>query len=98
MFNVLTATYEEMADYALEQSRSLGRYAAVVTITTYMGDRTRTTVVVSTTPIKSQQRGGEFVGVGAQWHAGRPYGGSNRRPAAKPVVIAPEDDSDELPF
>jgi hypothetical protein len=65
-------TYEQLTENAREQSRRLGRYAAVVEIVTYPTGSTRTTVAVGTTPIRTRQRGGEFIGVMCQFHDGQP--------------------------
>jgi hypothetical protein len=67
-------TYEDLREAARDQSAKLGRCCAVVEIVTYMGSRSRTTIVTSMTPIKSQQRGGEFVGVMCQFRNGKPCG------------------------
>jgi hypothetical protein len=79
------SSYEDLIENAREQSRTLGRYAAVVTITRYMADKIRTTVAVSTEPIVSRQRGGEFVGVDAQFHNGQPYAESTSQAVNHPA-------------
>jgi hypothetical protein len=71
-FDVNTATYDEMREYAREQSQTNGGYSAVVEITTYMSDRTRLTVMHSRTPIRNVSRGGQFVGVMSQFRNGQP--------------------------
>lgn len=84
--NLETATYEELCDFARDQSRTLGRYCAIADVTHYMQSRTRTTILTSTTPLKSFARGPEFVGVGAQWYKGQPFGtGRAVEPTSKPV-------------
>jgi hypothetical protein len=67
-----TATNEELTAFAIQQSKGLFNYAAIVTITRYMGTN-RVSVMTSSTPIKSHRLGGEFLSVGAQWHNGQPY-------------------------
>lgn len=90
-------TYEELRADAREKSRSLGRYAAVVEITTYMGSRSRTTVMVSTDPIKSFSRGGQFVGLVCQFRSGQPYGdGRLAKPEPTKPILATDDN--KLPF
>jgi hypothetical protein len=71
-FDVNKATYDEMRDYAREQSRLNGGYSAVVEIVTYLSDRTRRTVMHSRTPIRDFSRGGQFVGVMSQFRNGQP--------------------------
>jgi hypothetical protein len=64
-------TYEEIC--ALARRKSARGWAAVVTITRYMGGTpTRTIAVSSTGPIRSHQNRGEFRGVDAQFHNGQP--------------------------
>lgn len=91
----ITKTYEDLLEDA--RRKSIGGWAAVVDITRYMG-KTWTTIAVSKTgPIVSQQRGGEFVGVLAQFRDGR--GMNDTLPPLQPLIPATTFDANEpLPF
>jgi hypothetical protein len=87
-------THEALIEEA--RKRSVGGWAAIVEIHRYMASEAFTTIASSSIgPIKSRSRGGEFVGVGAQFRNGE----SMNRPAPKNITVAPVDsDDDELPF
>jgi hypothetical protein len=67
------STYEDMVEYAREQSQLLGRYAAVVEVVCYMQSRSYRTVMIGVDPVRTGQRGrNTFVGVACQFRNGRP--------------------------
>lgn len=72
---VTPKTYEGFVALAREQSRSLGRYAAVVEVVCYMQSRSYTTVMVGMQPIRTGQKRNTFIGVSCQFRNGEPYGG-----------------------
>ena len=68
----MSQTYERLTENAREQSRRLGRYAAVVEIIAYRSGSSRMTVMVGVDPIRTRQRGAEFVGVVCRFCDGQP--------------------------
>lgn len=95
--NHQTATYEELLEDARLKSISGNCYAAVVEITVYLSDRRRMTVATGPDKFVSHQRRGEFRGIMAQFHRGRP---AYRPVAPKAAETVPADsqDDDRLPF
>lgn len=89
-----TATYEELCEDARRRSVGHGRYAAVVEIVTYMQERSRTTVMVASGPIRARSQGGCFVAVLCHFRDGKPYGPVRPTPLTVPIPV----DDDELPF
>lgn len=69
---IVDAPYEVQRAYACEASKK-GRYAAVVEIIRYGSGSITTTVASGNVPIRTHSRGGEFRGVVAQFHDGKPY-------------------------
>lgn len=92
-----TSTYEELREKARQTSITCG-YGAVVEIHTYLSSSgPRMTVAGGRSPIKSQSRRGEFVGLVAQWKDGQPYGDGRPMAVPQPVPVMADDD-DTLPF
>lgn len=67
-----TSTYEEMVEYARQQSERLGQFSAVVEVVCYMSERSYRTVMSGKERIQSRQRGNSFIGVACQFCNGEP--------------------------
>jgi hypothetical protein len=96
MMNDLSPSFDSLRKQAHDYSRNNRCYSAVVEITTYMAASARVTVMSSKNPIKSFSRGGQFVGVMAQFHCGAPY--SDSRASAPACQLTKSTDPDKLPF